>query len=137
MCWSMQSIHLDSSELIWMKSFPTTYLDSFLCLSLFSFSCSSFVIYFLSPSVPLIHFVLMIYLFLRHRKMNFICLFFSYNGIFWKTKPNHKTYIFSFSIFFLDRVSLCHPGCPGTHSVDQAGLYLTEICLPLFPECWD
>jgi hypothetical protein len=23
-----------------------------------------------------------------------------------------------------DRVSLCSPGCPGTHSVDQAGLEL-------------
>jgi hypothetical protein len=27
--------------------------------------------------------------------------------------------------------------CPRTHSVDQAGLELTEICLPLPPECWD
>jgi hypothetical protein len=29
-------------------------------------------------------------------------------------------------IFFFprDRVSLCSPGCPGTHSVDQAGLEL-------------
>jgi hypothetical protein len=26
--------------------------------------------------------------------------------------------------FFLDRVSLCSPGCPGTHFVDQAGLKL-------------
>jgi hypothetical protein len=26
--------------------------------------------------------------------------------------------------FFQDRVSLCSPGCPGTHSVDQAGLEL-------------
>ena len=28
--------------------------------------------------------------------------------------------------------------CPGTHSADQAGLELTEICwsLPLPPECW-
>jgi hypothetical protein len=25
---------------------------------------------------------------------------------------------------FPDRVSLCSPGCPGTHSVDQAGLEL-------------
>ena len=32
---------------------------------------------------------------------------------------------------FRDRVSLCSPGCPGTHSVDQAGLELTEIHLPL------
>jgi hypothetical protein len=27
-------------------------------------------------------------------------------------------------IFFFDRVSLCSPGCPGTHFVDQAGLEL-------------
>jgi hypothetical protein len=26
--------------------------------------------------------------------------------------------------FFRDRVSLCSPGCPGTHSVDQVGLEL-------------
>jgi hypothetical protein len=25
-------------------------------------------------------------------------------------------------LFFQDKVSLCSPGCPGTHSVDQAGL---------------
>jgi hypothetical protein len=32
-----------------------------------------------------------------------------------------------------DRVSLCSPGCPGTHSVDQAGLELrnppASVCL--------
>jgi hypothetical protein len=28
------------------------------------------------------------------------------------------------SFFFQDRVSLCSPGCPGTHFVDQAGLEL-------------
>ena len=27
-------------------------------------------------------------------------------------------------LLFRDRVSLCSPGCPGTHSVDQAGLKL-------------
>jgi hypothetical protein len=27
-------------------------------------------------------------------------------------------------LIFRDRVSLCSPGCPGTHSVDQAGLEL-------------
>jgi hypothetical protein len=33
---------------------------------------------------------------------------------------------FYFLIFFIfqDRVSLCSPGCPGTHSVDQAGFKL-------------
>jgi hypothetical protein len=32
----------------------------------------------------------------------------------------------SFCLFvcFRDRVSLCSPGCPGTHSIDQAGLEL-------------
>jgi hypothetical protein len=29
-----------------------------------------------------------------------------------------------FGLVFRDRVSLCSPGCPGTHSVDQAGLKL-------------
>ena len=36
-----------------------------------------------------------------------------------------------------DRVSLCGPGCPGTLSVDQAGLQPTEIHLPLLPKYWD
>ena len=29
--------------------------------------------------------------------------------------------------FFLDKVSLCSPVCPGTHSVDQAGLELRDV----------
>jgi hypothetical protein len=29
-----------------------------------------------------------------------------------------------YSLVFRDRVSLCSPGCPGTHSVDWAGLKL-------------
>jgi hypothetical protein len=28
-------------------------------------------------------------------------------------------------------VSLYSPGCPGTHSVDQAGLELRDLCLSL------
>ena len=28
---------------------------------------------------------------------------------------------------FRDRVSLCSPGCPGTHLVDQAGLELRNL----------
>jgi hypothetical protein len=39
---------------------------------------------------------------------------------------------FSFVLFFWDRVSLCSPGCPGTHSVDQAGLELTTARLSVF-----
>ena len=34
-------------------------------------------------------------------------------------------------------VSLCIPGCPGAHFIDQAGLELTKICLPLPPKCWN
>jgi hypothetical protein len=30
-------------------------------------------------------------------------------------------------LVFPDRVSLCSPGCPGTHSVDQAGLELRNL----------
>jgi hypothetical protein len=37
---------------------------------------------------------------------------------------------------FQDRVSLCSPGGPGTHSVEQAGLELRDL-LAVAPECWD
>jgi hypothetical protein len=39
--------------------------------------------------------------------------------------------LLSFTNFFFprDRVSLCSPGWPGTHSVDQAGLELKSTCL--------
>jgi hypothetical protein len=30
-------------------------------------------------------------------------------------------------LFFQDRVSLCSPGCPGTHFVDQADLELRNL----------
>jgi hypothetical protein len=39
-------------------------------------------------------------------------------------------YISSFlfvCLFVRDRVSLCSPGCPGTHFVDQAGLELRNL----------
>ena len=35
-----------------------------------------------------------------------------------------------FVLFFGDRVSLCSSGCPGTHSVDQAGLELRNLPAP-------
>ena len=41
---------------------------------------------------------------------------------------------FPFETGFLHRNS---PGYPGTRFVDQAGLKLREILLPLSPECWD
>ena len=33
--------------------------------------------------------------------------------------------------------SVYSPSCPGTCFVDQAGLKLIEIRLPLPPKCWD
>jgi hypothetical protein len=33
-------------------------------------------------------------------------------------------FLFLFLFLFQDRVSLCSPGCPGTHFVDQTGLEL-------------
>jgi hypothetical protein len=44
--------------------------------------------------------------------------------------------LFCFSLVFQDRVSLCSPGCPGTHFVHRLASN-AEICLPLPPECWD
>jgi hypothetical protein len=34
---------------------------------------------------------------------------------------------FGFGFFPQDKVSLCSPGCPGTHFVDQAGLELRNL----------
>jgi hypothetical protein len=34
---------------------------------------------------------------------------------------------FFFFLVFQDRVSLCSPGCPGTHSIAQAGLELRNL----------
>jgi hypothetical protein len=36
-------------------------------------------------------------------------------------------YLFICFFFFRDRISLCSPGCPRTHSVDQAGLELRDL----------
>jgi len=41
------------------------------------------------------------------------------------TTPGWQS-VFLFGWFFWDRVSLCSPGCPGTHSADQAGLELSS-----------
>jgi hypothetical protein len=37
------------------------------------------------------------------------------------------SFFFFFFLVFRDRVSLCSPGCLGTHSVDQAGLELRNL----------
>jgi hypothetical protein len=36
-------------------------------------------------------------------------------------------FFFFFFLVYLDRVFLCSPGCPETHSVDQAGLELRNL----------
>jgi hypothetical protein len=36
-------------------------------------------------------------------------------------------FLFSFVCLFQDRVFLCSPGCPGTHSEDHAGLKLRDL----------
>jgi hypothetical protein len=44
-------------------------------------------------------------------------------------------YYFCFVLFFFEtRVSLCIFDWLGTHDVDQAGLELPDISLPLFPK---
>ena len=40
--------------------------------------------------------------------------------------PCSFVFLFCF-LFFQDRVSLCSPGCPGTHFVDQCGLKLRNL----------
>jgi hypothetical protein len=47
---------------------------------------------------------------------------FSNSRLVW-TKRLSEFFLLLFLVF-RDRVSLCSPGCPGTHSVDQAGLEL-------------
>lgn len=44
---------------------------------------------------------------------------------------------FSLCVSVCLSVPLPLPGYPGTHYVDLAGFKLTEVCLPLLPECWD
>ena len=39
-------------------------------------------------------------------------------------QAQHSLFVCLFVCLFRDRVSLCSPGCPGTHSADQAGLKL-------------
>jgi hypothetical protein len=41
-----------------------------------------------------------------------------------KREAGSKVFFVFCFVFFRDKVSLCSPGCPGTHSVDHAGLEL-------------
>jgi hypothetical protein len=45
--------------------------------------------------------------------------------------------MYLFVFIFHERVSLCGSDCAAIHFLDQAGLGLSEINLPLPPECWD
>ena len=86
---------------------------------------------------------------------NVFALYSEYNNKIF-LKHTHTTYIVEYSLTLLlltrslifvlfcfvfvcrDRVYLCSFGAfLGTHSGDQAGLELTEIHLPIPPECWD
>ena len=40
---------------------------------------------------------------------------------------NTRVHLLFLNLFFQDRVSLYSPDCPGTHSVDQAGLELRNL----------
>jgi hypothetical protein len=53
----------------------------------------------------------------------------------------HKAVLWEFAgmfvcLFVCRQGFLLSPGCPGVHSVNQAGLKLAEIPMPLPPECW-
>jgi hypothetical protein len=71
------------------------------------------------------------------RKHNFMCLFLtvimykSFNQLLLSLNLNFVILGLDNQFFFFlvlqDRVSLCSPGCPGTHSVDQAGLELRDL----------
>jgi hypothetical protein len=45
----------------------------------------------------------------------------------WVPWGKHNLFFFFFLLVFRDRVSLCSSGCPGTHSVVQAGLELRNL----------
>jgi hypothetical protein len=69
---------------------------------------STFIVVCLVNTFPFLHIPFLIPCF------GFVCLF---------------CFCFLF-FFFPDRVSLCSSGCPGTHSVDQAGLKLRNPPAP-------
>jgi hypothetical protein len=56
----------------------------------------------------------------------FVFVFYLFLCVFYFCLYSFLFVCFGFVLFFFfpDRVSLCSPGCPGTHSVDQAGLEL-------------
>jgi hypothetical protein len=77
-----------------------------------------------------VFFSLFFFSFLFFSFLFFSFLFFSFSFLFFSFLFFSFLFLtflfFSFLFFFQDRVSLCSPGCPGTHSVDQAGLELRD-----------
>jgi hypothetical protein len=55
---------------------------------------------------------------------NFVCLFVL---LFFGSFCFVLFFVFFFFLVFRDRVSLYSPGCPGTHSLDQAGFELRNL----------
>ena len=53
----------------------------------------------------------------------------------WRSEDDLMWLGFCLFVLFWYRILFLAPGCPATRSVDQAGLKLTEIRLPLPPEC--
>lgn len=64
--------------------------------------------------------------------LNTQCLFSVY-----LVSPNIRKVLYFIHIAVSARISLCVSDWPGICCVDHAGLKLTEIYLPLKPECWD
>lgn len=63
---------------------------------------------------------------------NNVCKKYSKISSLWHWREKVLTYLFIYFTFFWDRVSLsCSFGFPTIHSVDQAGLQITEIYPPL------
>ena len=56
----------------------------------------------------------------------------------YRHNTNHQCtrHLKKFFLVFRDRVSLCSPGCPGTHYADQAVLELGDPPASS-PKCWD
>jgi hypothetical protein len=65
------------------------------------------------------------------RQGNYLNLIFLLCGLFLGIQPvciqPVSFFFFFFFLVFRDKVSLCSPGCPETHSVDQASLELRNL----------
>ena len=102
-------------------------------------TCQRFVVPTSGYNVSFTFFTVLSYKFLQHT--HFLCLFLSLSVClsFSHTHKHMHTHIGIFVLFlffFFLMISHCSPGCPGTHSVVQAGLELRNLPASDF-ECWD